>query len=111
MAEEKRFENKIKEFLKEQGAWYIKYWAGSQYTKKGIPDLLACVNGYFIAIEVKATAGIASKLQLRHIDKIRNAGGFAFVVYPSGFDKLKEFIEGLKQDCFPDITTLEVILK
>ena len=40
MAAEKNFENKVKKYLKEQGAWFIKYWGGAAFTKAGIPDPL-----------------------------------------------------------------------
>lgn len=109
MAAEKTFENKIKTFLKAEGAWFIKYWAGSQFTKSGIPDILACVNGYFVAVEVKAQNGTPSELQLHNIQKIRDAGGFAFVLYPSAFDKFKDFIWKLKQEYFT--RDMEVIWK
>ena len=99
-AAEKQFENKIKNFLKNRGAWFIKYWAGAQFTKSGIPDILACVNGYFVAIEVKAQNGTPSNLQLYNINRIRRAGGFAFVVYPSGWDDFKSFIDDLKIEKF-----------
>ena len=99
MAQEKTFENKIKKFLEENGAWYVKFFANS-YTKSGIPDILACVNGYFVGIEVKAQNGKPSELQLYNIRKIRKAGGFAMVVYPSGFNRFKEFILGLNNDEF-----------
>lgn len=100
IAQEKTFENKIKKFLEAQGAWFIKYWAGAQFTKSGIPDILACVNGHFVGIEVKAQSGKPSELQLYNIRKIRDAGGFAFVLYPSAFEKFKDFVYKLKQDCF-----------
>ena len=100
MAQEKSFENKIKKYLESRGAWFIKYWAGAQFTKSGIPDILACVNGYFVAVEVKAQYGTASELQLHHIGKINEAGGFAFVLYPSAFGAFKEFIEGLLREEF-----------
>lgn len=100
MAAEKQFENKIKDFLKEQGAWHIKYWAGSKFTKEGVPDILCCINGYFVGIEVKAQNGRASPLQLYNIQEIRNAGGFAFVLYPSGYEKFKRFVMDLKHDKF-----------
>lgn len=109
MAAEKVFENKIKAFLETEGAWFIKYWAGSRFTKAGIPDILACVNGYFVAIEVKAQNGTPSELQLHAIDEIRKAGGFAFVLYPSGFEKFEEFIYKLKVDWFT--RDMEVIIK
>lgn len=100
MAQEKTFENKIKKFLEANGAWFIKYWAGAQFTKAGIPDILACVNGYFVGIEVKAQNGKPSELQMYNIKKIREAGGFAVVVYPSGFNEFKQFILDLNHDDF-----------
>lgn len=109
MAGEKNFENRIKAFLKSEGAWFIKYWAGSQFTKSGVPDILACVDGYFVAIEVKGPNGKPSELQLHTIKKIREAGGFAFVLYPSGFDEFKRFIHDLKNECWS--IDMEVIMK
>lgn len=95
MAEEKTFENKIKKYLKEKGAWYIKYWGGGQFTKEGIPDLLVCYKGMFIAIEVKASKGKPSELQLYHLRKIKEAGGKAFLLYPQDFEGFKQYIESL----------------
>lgn len=97
MAQEKHFENKIKGWLKEQGCYFVKFFANG-YTKSGVPDILACVNGYFVGIEVKAQNGKPSELQIHNVQQIRKAGGFAFIVYPSGFEKLKEILIGLKED-------------
>ena len=96
MASEKQFENKIKKFLKEQNCYYIKYWGGGQFTKSGVPDLLICCNGYFVAIEVKAENGKPSELQLYNIDEIKKAGGIAMILYPNQFDNVKKFIKLLK---------------
>ena len=89
----------MKKFLESQGAWYVKFFANS-FTKSGIPDILACVNGYFVGIEVKAQNGKPSELQLHNIRKIRQAGGFAVVLYPSAFSEFKQFILDLKKDEF-----------
>jgi Holliday junction resolvase len=94
MAAEKYFENKIKGWLKEHDCYFVKFFA-NRMTKSGVPDILACVNGYFVGIEVKAQNGRPSELQMHNVKKIREAGGFAYVVYPSGWDKLKEILEGL----------------
>jgi len=93
MATEKNFENRIKKYLKDNGAWFLKYWAGAAYTKSGIPDILACVNGYFVAIEVKAPNGKPSELQLYNLREIEKAGGFAFLLYPNNWIAFKEFME------------------
>lgn len=99
IAQEKTFENKIKRMLKENGAYFVKFFANS-YTKSGVPDILACVNGYFVGIEVKAENGHPSDLQLYNVQKIRESGGFAFIVYPSGYDDLTKFIEDLRRETF-----------
>lgn len=105
---EKQFENKIKKYLKDCGAYRVKYF-GCNYSEAGTPDILACVNGYFLAIEVKAQNGVPSELQLAKIAEIRKAGGFAYVVYPSGWEQLKDIIHGLLVDNYN--RELEVILK
>lgn len=89
---EKIFENKVKNYIKEKGGWEVKFFANSM-TKKGIPDILACVKGRFFGIETKAPNGKPSELQLYHCRKIREAGGFAFIVYPSAWEELKAYID------------------
>lgn len=56
------------------GSWWVKTDGNS---KKGTPDLLGCVDGLFVAIEVKlpSNAGGATKLQLAVQDEIARAGG------------------------------------
>ena len=97
MAGEKNFENRVKAFLKDQGCWFIKYWGGGQFTKSGIPDLLICCNGHFIAVELKGPSGKPSELQLWNIEQIQKAGGIAMVLYPKDFDKFKELIVNLSK--------------
>mgnify|MGYP003297412265 CR=1 FL=1 len=70
------------------------------YSTSGVPDLICCINGYSVFIEVKAQNGTPSDLQLEHIKQIRKAGGFAYVAYPSGWEKLKDIIDGLLIDKF-----------
>lgn len=96
MAAEKQFENKIKRFLESRGCWYVKYFA-NRMTKAGVPDLLTCVNGYFVGIEVKASNGVPSPLQVWNRDQIRKAGGIAIVLYPEQFDDFQMLIDDLIQ--------------
>lgn len=95
---EKQFENKVKDYLKKNKCWYIKYWGGGDFTKAGIPDLLTCVNGYFLAIELKSAKGKPSELQKVQISLIRNAGGLAIILYPSMFNEFTKLIQSLKKD-------------
>ena len=95
MAIEKVFENKIKSYLKSIGAYFIKTH-GDRFSKVGTPDILACINGHFVGIEVKAENGKPSELQLYHIEQIQKAGGVAFILYPKDFEKFKEIVESLR---------------
>lgn len=99
MGPEKIFESKVKTFIEEHGGWQVKFFANS-YTRTGIPDILACINGYFVGIEVKAQNGTPSLLQEKCCAGIRKAGGFAFILYPSGFEDFKLFVHGLNCDRF-----------
>ena len=95
MGPEKQFESEIKKFLDTlPNTYYFKYWAGP-YSKSGIPDIIACVNGHFVALEVKAENGHASELQKHNIKLIHKANGLADIVYPKDFKKLKEELRDL----------------
>lgn len=91
---EKLFENKIKKFLSEHNCYYVKYFA-NRNTRSGVPDILACVNGHFVAIEVKAEDGKPTELQKWNVDKIRECGGVAMIVYPSDWEHFVSVIEGV----------------
>jgi Holliday junction resolvase len=97
MASEKNFENRVKDFLKNQGCWFIKYWGGGQFTKEGIPDILCCCDGHFLGIEIKAPKGRPSPLQIHNLKKIDEAGGYGILLYPKDFDSFKFFIKLLSQ--------------
>ena len=53
---------------------------GGMYGTAGIPDIIACVGGRFVAFEVKTDKGRVSRLQEITLDRIRDAGGWAYVV-------------------------------
>ena len=67
---------------------------GGMYGTAGIPDIIACVNGRFVAFEVKTEIGKTTALQDATIRKIHKAGGTAVVV--RSVDEVRNIIEGLK---------------
>ena len=95
MAEEKRFENEVKRYLTSIGAWWYKTF-GNAYTRSGCPDILGVYRGRMIALEIKASNGRPSALQLREIERIRKAGGYARILYPKDFDSLKRDLEEMR---------------
>lgn len=110
MAAEKNFEERIKKYFHSVGiypagfatdrmtapmvGWYTKIWGGG-FQKSGIPDILACVNGLFMAIEVKASNGTPSELQKLNISRINKSGGVGVFLYPEGFETFKVLLKGV----------------
>lgn len=105
MAAEKQFENKVKTYLKDNGCWFLKYWGGAAYTKSGIPDILVCCKGRFMAVEVKAPNGKPSDLQIYNLRQIDRAGGLSILLYPKDYDLFKRLVEN------PDNKKLYEVLK
>lgn len=89
---EKTFENKIKKYFNDRGAWVLKTWSNG-IQRSGVPDLLICYKGQFIALEVKAENGHPSDLQLYNIQKLNEAGAIAMVIYPKDWEDFKERME------------------
>ena len=80
MKNESQLTSQIKNLLKSKGAYCEKIFGGG-YQASGIPDILCCYRGHFLAIEVKSPTGKgrASDIQKLKIKAIRDAGGVAFI--------------------------------
>lgn len=84
----------ILDLLKARGGYAVKV---IQASKAGVPDIIACYKGRFIAIEVKTpkTKNNVSELQWHNIELIGNSGGKAIVAWDiSGVEK---FLKGLDE--------------
>ena len=53
-------------------AWVCKI---QQVTKRGTPDILMCLGGIFVAIELKSEEGVLDPLQHYNIQRIASCGG------------------------------------
>ena len=49
------------------------------FGRAGIPDIIGCMDGHFIAIECKAGKGTTTALQDRELNAILNHGGTVFI--------------------------------
>ena len=75
---EKQVQSEIIAYLESLNAYVVKVVRAN---KAGVSDILACLNGRFIAIEVKATGkkkGV-TELQKIHLEMVHASGGIAFV--------------------------------
>jgi VRR-NUC domain. len=73
---------------------------GGMYGTAGIPDIIACINGRFVAFEVKTQVGKTTKIQEITIQKIKDAGGNAYVV--RSVDQAAGILDNLGGDSFDD---------
>lgn len=80
-------ESEVQKWVKDEllkiwpDTYIFKAQAGQYTSRKGIPDWIACIEGLFVAIEVKTAAGTLTKLQSYEITKIAGAKGLAYVIY------------------------------
>ena len=59
------------------------------FGRAGIPDIVGCMDGHFIAIECKAGKGTTTALQDRELNAILNHGGTVFVAREHNLEDLK----------------------
>jgi hypothetical protein len=85
---------KIEAILKSEGVYYF-FPATHGYGRSGVPDIVACVNGYFLAIECKAGTNKPTALQVREIEAIRKAGGVAVVANEENWDEVRALVRTL----------------
>ncbi|MGW8177832.1 MAG: VRR-NUC domain-containing protein [bacterium] len=74
---------------------YVKYHAG-QYASRGVSDLLFCIHGRFVAVEVKTETGKATPLQINFINNVIQAGGLGYVIYGRDANKIREIIDDIE---------------
>ncbi len=69
-----------------------------QKTIAGDPDLILCIAGLFVALELKSEKGKVSKLQEHKLVSISKAGGVAMVVFPNKWDEIFKFLTQISQE-------------
>lgn len=79
MTPEGRVKAAVKKLLVQEGVYYFMPVSNGM-GRHGIPDIICCVNGRFLAIECKANGGKPTALQEREMQNIAKAHGIAVVV-------------------------------
>ena len=90
---EKDITSKIMRYLKTLPYCFAWKEFGGMYSTSGLPDIICCINGMFVAFEVKTDKGKLSKLQEIMIQRINAANGKAFNVTSVG--EVKKILNGL----------------
>jgi hypothetical protein len=76
---EAKVKKKVVDVIKKNGAYYF-FPATGGYGRSGVPDVVCCYRGMFIAIECKAGSNKPTALQEAEMYKIGQAQGFVLVV-------------------------------
>ena len=89
---EAKVKRKVADILKEYDAYYF-FPPANGFGRTGIPDIIACYRGQFIAIECKAGKNTTTALQRRELNAIEDAMGYALVINETNIDQLVEVLE------------------
>ena len=76
---EKKVKDKVVKLLKSYGIYYF-FPATHGFGRSGVPDIVCCFNGKFLAVECKAGTNKPTVLQEKEMADIRKSGGTTFVI-------------------------------
>jgi len=96
MTPEAKVKQQVRKILDELNIYYFAP-ASNGYGRAGIPDLIGCSRGRYVAIECKAGKGKTTALQDRELARITEAGGVTYVAREDNLEALKEILTCLNQ--------------
>ena len=89
---EKKLQDNAIRYLRERGIYYLNLY-GDGWSGKGKPDIIACINGRFVAFELKVGNNDLQDDQKIHKARIEISGGLHYKPYT--FEEFKTIVEGL----------------
>ena len=89
---EKLVKQRVVTALKRHGAYFF-YPVTGGYGRSGVPDIVVCWQGRFIAIECKANGGKPTALQTKNLQEIAQTGGVAVLVDETGVAPLVSLLD------------------
>jgi Holliday junction resolvase len=92
---EKKVKDKVVRVLKAEGVYYF-FPATFGMGRSGVPDIICCANGKFLAIECKAGKNKPTDLQEREMALIRTSGGVAVVINENNLEEVHNLVMALK---------------
>lgn len=91
---EKKVKDKCVKLLKAFDVYYF-FPATHGYGRSGVPDIICCVAGKFLAIECKAGDNKPTALQEKEMADIRKRDGLAIVVNENNLTMLEQLLRDL----------------
>jgi Holliday junction resolvase len=93
---ETRVKRRVTDILRKYDAYFF-FPASNGFGRAGIPDIIACYRGQFIAIECKAGKNTTTALQRRELRAIEDAGGYALVINETNIEQVEAVLQQLKE--------------
>src|SRR5690606_12132300 len=90
---EKTLQKNVLQYLKERGCYAVNIH-GNEF-QSGVPDILACVCGRFVAFELKSDIGVLSPVQKINLRNVRKSGGVGEEI--RDLQTVKEWVEILNE--------------
>ena len=87
----------VRKILDELGIYHFMPPANG-FGRAGIPDIIGCMDGHFIAIECKAGKGQTTALQDRELNAILNHGGTVYIAREHNLLELKQLLTELRNE-------------
>ena len=97
MTPEAKVKASVVKLLKKYEVYYF-FPATHGFGRSGVPDIICCMNGIFVAIECKAGKGKTTALQDRELKRIKENKGIAFVVNEENIYILEAYLRGEDDD-------------
>jgi Holliday junction resolvase len=94
---EKKVKDKVRKVLAGVNA-YVVTPATHGYGVSGVPDILVCYHGRFLAIECKAGNNHPTALQIRNLSQIASTGGYTLVVNEDNIDDVEDVLARIDRD-------------
>ena len=92
MTPEAKVKASVVKLLKKYAVYHF-FPATHGFGRSGVPDIICCMNGLFVAIECKAGAGKTTALQDRELKRINDARGVTFVINEDNQQTLEIFVK------------------
>jgi Holliday junction resolvase len=92
MTPEAKVKASVVKLLKKHDVYHF-FPATHGFGRSGVPDIICCLHGLFVAIECKAGKGKTTALQDRELKRINDARGVTFVINENNQQSLEVFVK------------------
>ena len=74
--------------------WFVT--TGGVFQRRGIPDIVGCLRGTFVGLELKTSRGRPTTLQVYTLEKLLSSGGVGAILF--GKEGVEEALEWLRSE-------------